>query len=187
MVQADRARDVERLVRDYGERAFRFAYRLTSNVEDARDLVQEAYRRVLRSWETYDARQPLENWFFSILRHVFLDGAKRYERYHHVSLHARLPGDDGDEAALEHTLADRHEALLDRLEREEDIVRLREALNRLDYEFRSALVMCDMEAMSYEEISRVVDAPIGTVRSRISRARAALRRRLLETEQGGRP
>ena len=70
----------EGFVREYGERAFQFAYRLTGNVEDAKDLVQDAFHRALRSWDRYDPSRPLDAWFFTILRHLYFDSRKRAGR-----------------------------------------------------------------------------------------------------------
>lgn len=165
-------------MRAYGERAFQFAYRLSGNIEEAKDLVQEAFRRLLDRWERYDPSQPLDAWFFTILRHLFLDGRKRYERRHAVSLDRPPAGRDEDASSYSDVLADREEAVLDRLQREEAAAEVRRALDGLSFEHRAVLVLCDMEQMSYEEIARTLAVPLGTVRSRVNRARAALRRRL---------
>jgi RNA polymerase sigma-70 factor (ECF subfamily) len=166
---------MERLVTEYGERAFQFAYRLTGNAEDARELVQEAFYRVLRNWDGYDHNQPLENWFFTILRHLFLDGLRRYDRANVLSLDA--PQEEADEEFAE-ILEDRADVLLEALEREESGRSVRRAFQRLTAEHRAALTLADLDGMTYEEIAKVLRCPVGTVRSRVSRARDALKRLL---------
>lgn len=175
----------EAFVSEYGERAFQFAYRLSGNVEEAKDLVQEAFFRVLRSWQSYDGSRSLDAWFFTILRNVFLDGRKRYERRHGVSLDAPAGGRDGECSRLAELLPDEEEAVLDRLQRAETARFVREALEELPYDHRTVLTLCDMEGLSYEEISNVLDVPVGTVRSRISRARDSLARRLADRVREG--
>ncbi len=173
----------QRFVCEFGERAFQFAYRLTGNIEEAKDLVQESFYRVLRSWDRYDRSRSLEAWFFTILRHVFLDGRKRYERRHAVSLNRPVRPSGREEATTyDELLSDQEEAVLELLERAEAAEGVRRTLDRLAYDHRVVLTLCDMEGHSYEEISRVLDVPVGTVRSRISRARLAFRREMASIE-----
>ena len=167
----------EDLVRDYGERAFQFAYHLCGNIDEAKDVTQESFYRALRGWDSYDPAQPLDSWFFTILRHVFLDGRKRYERRHVVSIDAPVSGEDGETSHADF-VRDGEPAVLEVLERRETADSVRRALGELGYEHRAVLTLCDMQHMSYEEISKILDVPIGTVRSRLSRAREALRDRL---------
>ncbi|MFH2203214.1 MAG: sigma-70 family RNA polymerase sigma factor [Elusimicrobiota bacterium] len=167
----------DKFVEEYGERAFQFSYRLTGNIEDAKDLVQEAFFRVLRSWDRYDASRALDSWFFTILRNVFLDGRKRYERRNVLSLERAVRGEaDGEQLTYEDLIPEEDGRVLETLERAEAAETVRRALDSLAYDHRVALTLCDMEGLCYEEISRVLDVPVGTVRSRISRARIALRR-----------
>lgn len=168
---------MERLVRDYGERAFQFAFRLAGNAEDAGEIVQEAFFRVLRHWGRYDPDQPLENWFFAILRRVFLDSMRRGGRRRAVSLDA--PAGDGA-STYDEIIEDRSDRVLESLEREESGRKVRGALERLPVDQRAILFLIDVEGLRYEEAARVLDCPIGTVRSRVSRARNGLRSLLLE-------
>lgn len=154
------------LVRDHSERVYRLAYRLTGNQHDAEDLTQDVFVRVFKSIHTF---QPgtLEGWIHRITTNVFLDGARRKKRIRmdamtdapeHVWGQTTSPGElladqdlDGDVAA---------------------------ALAQLKPEQRVAVVLCDIEGMSYEEIAQVLDVKLGTVRSRIARGREALRKSL---------
>jgi RNA polymerase sigma-70 factor (ECF subfamily) len=171
---------VKTLVEDYGARAFRFAYSLTGNIEESRDLVSESFARALTHWDQYDARRPFENWFFAILHHLFLDATKRYDRRTSVSLDALIPRSEEVRCAVGH-LKMMEEGVLERLEREENAKSVQHALEQLPWNYRAVLVLCDMEEMKYEEISKILCCPIGTVRSRINRARAALREILSAT------
>jgi RNA polymerase sigma-70 factor (ECF subfamily) len=162
----------EQFVQSQGERAYRFAYHLCGDPEEAKELVQEALCRVLRHWDRYDPGRPLESWFFTILRHVFLDGRRLASRRLTSSLDAPPPG---ARCPWEELLPDAQEPALERLEREEAARLAARALEGLRYEHRAVLHLCDGQGLRYEEIARVLKVPVGTVRSRISRARIALR------------
>lgn len=175
MTQDGPGKQFEDFVRDYGERAYQFAYRLSGNVEEAKDLVSEAFFRALRSWEQYDKKRSLDAWFFTILRHLFLDGRKRYARRHLMSMDETVESEEGASSFAD-LLPDEEEAVLERLERDESAELVRCTLDKLSYEHRVVLTLCDMERLSYEQIAEVLDAPVGTIRSRLARARTAFRR-----------
>lgn len=171
---------LERFIKDYSERGYRFAWRLSGNEEDAKELVQEAFLRAIKAWGQYDPAKPLEAWFLTILRHVYVDGIKRYERRNSVSLDASLSG-EAEGMTFADALPDvREEAMLSRLERREASEEVQAVLDALTPEHRAILTLCDMQGLSYEEICKVLDAPLGTVRSRINRARAAFKKKMLE-------
>src|SRR5262245_54045717 len=92
--------DFERLVREHGPRAYRFALRLAGNESDARDLVQEAFARAFRARGTFDDARPFEAWLLRILRNVYLDGVRRYEHRRGVSLDVPASEDGGSWESL---------------------------------------------------------------------------------------
>ncbi|MDD5657729.1 MAG: RNA polymerase sigma factor [Elusimicrobia bacterium] len=170
-----------RLVEEYSERGYQFAFGLCGNSEDAKELVQEAFYRILRKWDSYDAGQPLEGWFLGILRNLYMDSLKRYERRHGVSLDAPLAGRSGGDLNLADAMADpNEEALLDRLCRRNLGARVRRALDGLSREHKAVLTLLDIEGLTYGQIGQVMDCPLNTVRSRVNRARAALKKVILE-------
>jgi RNA polymerase sigma-70 factor (ECF subfamily) len=169
---------LERFVDEYGDHAYSFAYSLCGNEPDARELVQEAFVRVFERADRYDPEQSLESWYMTVLKNLFLDGARRWERRNAVSLDSSA-GEEG--LTVADSLPDAREAaLLDRLERGEEDERVRRALAGLTPDARAALTLVDVEGLDYDAASRALGWPIGTVRSRLSRARSALRARLLE-------
>ena len=172
--------ELERFIREYAERAFQFAFRLCGNAEEAKELTQEAFFRLIRKWDQYDPSQPLEGWFLTVLRNVYYDGLRRHERSRTVPLDAPLLRSEPEGLSYADLLADGSEALLDKIERREAGSRIQEALELLSAEHRAVLTLCDMQGLKYEEIAEVLDCPLGTVRSRVSRARAAFKRMLLE-------
>ena len=155
------------MVEEPSARVYRLAYRLTGNVHDAEDLTQDVFIRVFRSLHTYRPG-TFEGWLHRITTNVFLDRMRRKQRIRFDALSdesaARLPS---REAGPEQTYTDTHF--------DDDVQR---ALDSLAPEFRAAVVLCDIEGLSYEEIAATLDVKLGTVRSRIHRGRAQLREAL---------
>jgi len=154
----------DEIVERHSDRVYRLAYRLTGNRPDAEDLTQEVFVRVFRSLHSY---QPgtFEGWLHRITTNVFLDKMRRKQRIRFDAL--------SDERAdrLRSELPTPDTAYADQTF-DDDIER---ALSTLPPEFRAAVVLCDVEGLSYEEIAEILDAKLGTVRSRIHRGRAMLR------------
>jgi RNA polymerase sigma factor (sigma-70 family) len=154
----------DEIVRTHSARVYRLAYRLTGNPQDAEDLTQEVFVRVFRSLARY---QPgtFEGWLHRITTNLFLDMARRRQRIRFEGLGEdavqRLHGAGPTPAEA---FEDRH---LDH-----DVTA---ALEALPPEYRAAVVLCDIEGLSYEEIAATLGVKLGTVRSRIHRGRAQLR------------
>ncbi len=168
----------EDIVRDHGDRVYRLAYRLAGNAHDAEDITQETFIRVFRSLDKF---QPgsFEGWLHRIATNVFLDMVRRRSR---IRMEA-LP-DNTDRIAAQ-TLSP--EQTFDQSNLDPD---LQSALDELPPEFRAAVVLCDVQGLSYEEIGATLGVKMGTVRSRIHRGRQALRagierRRAARAEESG--
>ncbi len=156
----------DEVVREHADRVYRLAYRLTGNPHDAEDLTQETFVRVFRSLASYKPG-TFEGWLHRITTNLFLDMVRRRSRIRMEALpddSDRIPG-NGPEP--EQVFSDTH---LDPM--------LQAALDDLAPEFRAAVVLCDVEGLSYEEIGVTLGVKLGTVRSRIHRGRAALRNSL---------
>jgi RNA polymerase sigma factor (sigma-70 family) len=164
----------EELVRDHGARVYRLAYRLTGNPHDAEDLTQDVFVRVFRSLHRF---QPgtFEGWLHRITTNLFLDGARRRQKIRFDGL------GEGSDERLPSAWPNPSEQLAD-ADLDHDVAA---ALSALPPEFRAAVVLCDIEGLSYEEISEVLDIKIGTVRSRIHRGRAQLRSALAHRRPTG--
>ncbi len=156
------------VVRDHTDRVFRLAYRLTGNRHDAEDLTQDVFVRVFRSLDSYTPG-TFEGWLHRITVNLFLDRARRAARIRFEALPDDAERVVGRERSPEATVTD---GLLD-----PDI---EAALAALPPDFRAAVVLCDIEQMSYEEVAEALDVKLGTVRSRISRGRAQLRAALAD-------
>lgn len=151
-----------------------FAYHLTYNEEDADDLVQETYLKAHKFIENYDAGTNAKAWLFKILKNAYINEYRKKSRRppkvdidEVVSLRE---GESGNEAAF-HDL--RHDMIENTMGDEVTI-----AINSLPLEFRTVILLCDIESFTYEEIAKILELPIGTVRSRLFRARNMLKERL---------
>lgn len=161
----------EEIVAENSERVFRLANRLTGNRADAEDLTQEVFVRVFRSLHTYTPG-TFQGWLHRITTNLFLDGARRKQRIRFDAL------SDERAALLASTAPSPDAAYLD--QRFDDDIEA--ALASLPPDFRAAVVLCDVEGLSYEEIAVVLGAKLGTVRSRIHRGRSMLRKALAHRE-----
>lgn len=154
----------EEVVREHSARVYRLAYRLTGNSHDAEDLTQEVFVRVFRSLPSYTPG-TFEGWLHRITTNLFLDMTRRRQRIRFEGLGeeaaARLRG---AEPTPSQAFDDRH---LD--------FDVSAALADLPPEYRAAVVLCDIEGLTYDEIADVLGVKLGTVRSRIHRGRAQLR------------
>ena len=163
---------LEKFIQDYGQRAFRFAYKLSGNVEDAQELVQEASYRVILAWASYDKSKSLQDWFFTILRNAFIDSQRRLRQRKWVALDAPVDGIHG--VSYGDILSDGDSNPARRIEDAEVVRTVRRGFGRLSSEYQAVLHLCDVSGMKYEDIAQSLNIPVGTVRSRISRARREL-------------
>jgi RNA polymerase sigma factor (sigma-70 family) len=153
----------EEVVREHSARVYRLAYRLTGNKHDAEDLTQEVFVRVFRSLSSYTPG-TFEGWLHRITTNLFLDMARRRQRIRFEGL--------GDETVQRLHSGPTPAQAFDERHLDSDIA---EALEALAPEYRAAVVLCDIEGLSYEEIAVTLGVKLGTVRSRIHRGRAQLR------------
>lgn len=157
----------DEIVQNHSSKVFRLAYRLTGNRFDAEDLTQETFVRVFRSLHNFTPG-TIDGWLHRITTNLFLDQARRRNRIRFDALaedsETRLPGaDPGPERTFEFNNLD---------------VDIHLALDELAPEFRAAVVLCDLEGLSYEEVAETLGIKLGTVRSRIHRGRSQLRVKL---------
>ena len=156
----------DEVVRQHSARVYRLAYRLSGNPQDAEDLTQETFVRVFRSLANY---QPgtFEGWLHRITTNLFLDLVRRRQRIRFDALPDDTERMPGAAPSPEQVYADTY---LD--------PQIQAALDALPPDFRVAVVLCDIEGLTYEEISATLGIKLGTVRSRIHRGRVQLREAL---------
>ena len=152
------------LVRQHSSRVYRLAYRLTGNQHDAEDLTQEVFVRVFRSLPSYTPG-TFEGWLHRITTNLFLDMARRRQRIRFEGLGDQAVGLLRDDEPTPAQVFDARHLDTD----------VQQALEALAPEDRAAVVLCDIEGLSYEESAATLGVKLGTVRSRIHRGRAQLR------------
>jgi RNA polymerase sigma-70 factor (ECF subfamily) len=156
----------ERLVAQYQPKVLSFARAFTSDPDAAADLAQEAMIKVYRSIGTYRFQSSFTTWLFRIVKNAFLDAVKSRAAHERA---LETPIDDEAHHLQEAALAE------ERLVRSETRRALWKALKRVPIAYRMVLVLFDMQGLSYDEIAKVLDVPVGTVKSRLKRGRDALR------------
>jgi RNA polymerase sigma-70 factor (ECF subfamily) len=155
----------------------RVALRLTGNAADADDLVQETVLKAYRAWHQYQQGTNAKGWLLTILRHAFINEYRRKTRHPEtVNLDAIEPFAVLDERQEDDPLGQFFDKIVD-----DEVLR---AIDELPEQFREAVVLSDVEGMSYEEVARILDVPIGTVKSRLFRARRQLQAKLYEYAVG---
>ena len=166
----------DEVVREHADRIYRLAFRLSGNRADAEDLTQETFVRVFRSLAEYSPG-TFEGWLHRITTNLFLDMVRRRQRIRFDALPEDAPerlasAEAGPERAYEENNLDPE---------------IQQALDALPPDFRAAVVLCDLEGLSYEEIAATLGIKVGTVRSRIHRGRVLLRDSLAHRAPGTRP
>jgi len=155
---------------------YNFAYRLTLDEDDANDLVQETYLKAYRFFDSYEQGTNAKAWLFRILKNSFINDfrkkSKQPSKVDYQEVESFYNSDDVDENI---TVDLRVESLQDMIGDE-----IANALNSLAVDFRTIIILCDLEGFTYEEMAKILDIPIGTVRSRLHRARNLLKEKLKE-------
>jgi RNA polymerase sigma-70 factor (ECF subfamily) len=153
---------------------YRFALSLTRDESDADDVVQETFLRAYRSWHTFIPGTDCRRWLFTICRNVFLRSRERQRPT------VDLEDGEQDAVAAESVYAAAREKGYDDIYARLDLApALRDALDELTEPFRSAVILVDVEDLTYESAAEVMGVPIGTVRSRLFRGRRLLQEKLL--------
>lgn len=173
-------KEFDNLVQRYHKQAYNIAYRLTGNHADAEDLTQEAFVRAFRFFGHYRRDLPFENWLYRIMSNLFVDDLRRRPKAKIHSLDNPVNG--GSDVSGENNA---YLEIPDSRENPERVVlheeldeQIQKALSALPPDFRTTVILADIEGMSYEEISETMRCSLGTVRSRLHRGRKMLRSRL---------
>ncbi len=155
---------------------YNFAFRLSMDEDDASDLVQDTYLKAYRFFNSYQPGTNAKAWLFRILKNTFINEFRRKSKLpikvDYQDVESYYNSDDVDEPA---TTDLRSETVRELLGDE-----VAKALNSIDVDFRTVIVLCDIEGFTYEEMAKILDIPIGTVRSRLHRARQLLKQQLIE-------
>jgi RNA polymerase sigma-70 factor (ECF subfamily) len=159
------------LVSLYSERAFAVAFSVMGNKHDASDMTQEAFIKVFRNIGKFNFKSSFNTWLHRIVKNVCIDEIRKRKRGTVVSLDAAISSDEGEYVMQ---IPDKSPGIQEILEREETSEFLWEALDELKENHRLVLVLADIKGYDYTEVADIAGVPVGTVKSRISRARLKL-------------
>jgi RNA polymerase sigma factor (sigma-70 family) len=155
---------------------YNFGFRLTLDRDDAKDLVQDTYLKAYRFIESFQKGTNAKAWLFRILKNSFInDYRKKSKEPNKVDYQEVETYYNSDEVDRQITPDLRVESLNNMIGDE-----ISNALNSLDVDFKTVIILCDLEGFKYEEMAKILDIPIGTVRSRLHRARNLLKEKLGE-------
>ena len=184
---ADELAAYEGVIRKYSGYVYNLAYRMSGNEADAKDLAQEAFIRVFRAFGRIDPDAPLEAWLHRIVKNLYIDLVRKYPKGRVESLSAPVPTAQGGEVTREWPgpESDNPETVVDaQLD-----AAVQRALLGLPKDLRMVVVLSDIQGFAYEEIAQMLGVPLGTVKSRLHRARRILQERLahlVKRDRGGR-
>ena len=157
---------------------YNVAFWLSRNPVDAEDLVQETFLKALRGFASFEPGSNFKAWIFRILRNTYLTSRTGLAAMHTVALEDELRSRDDSGAALYPEGAIERETPEINLIRLADRAALHAAMEKLPAPLLEVILLCDVEEMKYREIASILEIPIGTVMSRIARARTSLRKEL---------
>jgi RNA polymerase sigma factor (sigma-70 family) len=155
----------------YLDSAYNFAYKLTLDEDNAKDLVQDSFTKAFRFINSFERGTNAKAWLFKILKNSFINEFRRQQKQpatvDYQDVEQVYNSDDVDE---DYTVDMRSESVQDMIGDE-----VTNAINALPVDFRTVIILCDLEDFTYEEMAKILDIPIGTVRSRLHRARSILK------------
>lgn len=168
------------LIRKYQDRAYQYAFRLTRNPEEACDVVADAFLRVNNAIKNFKGNSAFSTWLYRIVTNCYLDRRKRDRSRYTVSIDATVTHEQDEITRELEDTGNTPDELAERNQRE---AMLQKALNRLPEFQKAMIIMFHAEQQTYEEIAEALDLPLGTVKSRLNRARISLRELLAENEE----
>ncbi|MCL6590854.1 MAG: sigma-70 family RNA polymerase sigma factor [Firmicutes bacterium] len=174
--------EFEKLVRAYEKPLYQFAYRLCGDHHEAQDLLQEGLYRAYKSFAKFETGTAFDRWLYQIIHNLYIDHYRKKKNRPVVASIDEPVSYLENEKPVE--IPDWTTNPEDEAVRGELGLKIETGLKRLPAEYRTAVILCDIQGLSYDEISQILRCSIGTVRSRIHRGRKMLRRILLPYLQG---
>lgn len=167
----DRLDEFEELIREHEKFAFNVAYRVSGNIEDAKDIAQEAFIKAYRNFDKFQGKSKFSTWLYTIVNNTAIDYVRKKNKVVNLEDERFMVKDEGGEDVVEK-----------QVEKNEVKRLVHDSINQLPPAHRQVVVLRDMYNFSYEEIGAMLDCSIGTVKSRISRGRNLLRKIIVGKE-----
>lgn len=168
------------LILQHEKIVYNVALRMLNHSEDAKDISQEVLIKAYKSIKNFDERAQFSTWLYRITTNACIDELRRRKGKQSYSLEEDLENEEG---SMQRQIADEGETPEESLLRTERAEELKKALSQLKEEHRMAVILRDIRGLSYEEIAEIMDLPMGTVKSRISRARNQLKQEILKIRE----
>lgn len=178
LIKRSKSGDVEafeQLIFDYQKKAYNIALRIMGNQEDAKDMCQEAFIRIFKSIEGFKEQSSFSTWMYRIITNVCLDEIRKKKKNETLSIDSTFETQDGEMHFETPSEDDTPEEAYVRNEKKNIILK---AINELSEEYKTTIVLRDIQGFSYEEIANILCCSIGTVKSRINRGRNILKDKL---------
>lgn len=170
----------EQLIEEHFKKIYNIAYRMTGNPDDASDMTQEVMIKLFRNIGSFKGDSKFSTWVYRVTTNTCLDELKKNRRHSHTSLNTEYDTGDGEIACEVEDTSPTPEEMTEKRELRSMVA---DAVQRLSPDHRAAIVLRDIKGFSYDEIAKILSCSEGTVKSRISRARASLKE-VLEKDFG---
>ena len=178
--QSGNVKAFEKIIDTYQVKIYNMVYRMSGNQNDAFDITQEVLIKIFRNINSFKFESKFSTWVYRVVSNTCLDEMKKIKRKSAYSLDAELITDDGE---LNVEIPDSQPLPEDELEGKEIRDSITEAISRLSLEHQNVIILRDINGLSYDEIANIIDCSVGTVKSRVSRARKALKKILSEDKE----
>lgn len=162
----------EKLIFDYQKKVFNICYRYLENYDDASELAQEVFIKIYKGISGFKEQSLLSTWIYKITVTTCIDEIRKRKKYNTVSI-------DDTERIIE--IVDYDDSPCENIEKQEVKKEILNAINRLNEEHKTVIILRDIQGLSYEEIAQSLDVPLGTIKSRIKRARENIKQYLLKS------
>jgi RNA polymerase sigma-70 factor, ECF subfamily len=171
--------DFESVIHNEGQKIFGLSFRLTRNQQEAEDLCQEALMKALKSFHNFEGRSQVSTWLYRIVINTWKNNMRKKRRVTFFGFFRSEENSDSDDQALFHEPKGNDPPVEAGMEKAESEQMLSTALSSLTQEEREIIVLRDLEDKSYEELAEILNVPMGTIKSRLARARETLRHKLI--------
>lgn len=162
----------EELIEEHFKKIYNIAYRMTGNPDDASDMTQEVMIKLFRNIGSFKGDSKFSTWVYRVATNTCLDELKKQKRHSHTSLNAEFDTGDGE---MTYDVEDTSPTPEEAAEKKELRSTVAAAIQKLSPDHKAALVLRDIKGFSYDEIAKILNCSEGTVKSRLNRARAALK------------
>src|SRR5207248_5259617 len=168
------------LIGDFHQPIFSLVYRMVNDPADAADTTQEVFLKVFRGMKHFHGGSSLKTWIYRIALHEAANRRRWWFRHkaHEMPMEAEGGAEAGESMVMRESLVDERESPFDSVVHSEVRTRVEAELSKVPEPYRTTLILRDLEEMSYEEIAEITDVSLGTVKSRLTRGREALKQRL---------